>query len=76
MARFKVIITFSDGETYDSYKEEGENGVFPTEEDAEEYFAQWMSDYDAGGEILHLSNPGDYPLEKVQEEPDHYVEEI
>lgn len=76
MAKYKVVFTFSDGETYDSYEENGEDGVFPTEEDAMEYIDQWMSDYSTGGEILHLSNPGDYPLEIVQEEPDYYIEEI
>ena len=70
MAKYKVVFTFSDGETYDSYEENGEDGVFSTEEDAMEY------DYSTGGEILHLSNPGDYPLEIVQEEPDYYIEEI
>ena len=47
-----------------------------SEQEAEDYFAEWMSNYSAGGEVLHLSNPGDYPLEMVEQEPDYDVVEI
>lgn len=70
---YKVIITFPD-ETIDSEEEDGELGLFDTKEDAEAWFDQWMSDYDTGGEVLHMSNPGDYPLS--DEEPEHEVVEV
>ncbi len=76
MAKFKVVITFSDGEVFDSYQEEGNDGVFDTEEEATEFFTECMSNYSAGGEILHLSNPGDYPLEMNEEDPDYEIVEI
>lgn len=76
MAKYKVVFTFSDGETYDSYEENGEDGVFPTLNDAKEYCYQWLNDYRVGGEVLHLSNPGDYPLEVVGEEPDCTIVKI
>lgn len=34
--------------------------TFDTEEDAREEGRQMVSDYNTGGEILHMSNPGDY----------------
>ncbi len=76
MAKFKVLIKFSDGEVIDSYEEDGDEGIFDTEEDAEQYYLDTMSNYSAGGEILNLSNPGDYPLEEVEEEPDYEIVEI
>lgn len=53
---FKVIMHYPD---YDDEEEE----IFETEEEAEEYGLQSCSDYHAGGEILNMSNPGDYPLD-------------
>lgn len=76
MAKFKVVMTFPDGEVIDSYEEDGDDGVFDTEQEAEDYFYEWMNSYSAGGEVLHLSNPGDYPLEMVEQEPDYEIVEI
>ena len=76
MAKYKLIVTFSDGEVIDSYEEYGDDGVFDSEEEAEEYYYNMMSDYDAGGRILNLSNPGDYPLDEDEEDPDYEIVEI
>ncbi|MCM1500608.1 MAG: hypothetical protein NC124_19270 [Clostridium sp.] len=57
-------------------KEDGDDGIFDTEQEAEDYFYEWMSNYNTGGEVLHLSNPGDYPLEMVEQEPDYEIVEI
>ena len=76
MAKFKVVMTFPDGEVFDSYTEDGDDGVFDTEQEAEDYFCVWMSNYRAGGEVLHLSDPDDYPLEMFEEEPDYQIVEI
>lgn len=57
MSKFKVIINFQNGDTeeldelFNSYKE--------AEEEALEYISNWH----AGGEVLLLSNPGDYPYD-------------
>ena len=72
---YKVIITFPD-DTIDSEEEDGPDGVFDTEEEAREYFNEWMSNYAAGGEVLHMSNPGDYPLEIVEQEPEYEIVEV
>lgn len=56
---FKVVLRFSDGAT------EEDDEVFDTAGDAEAYGSVLCSNYSAGGEVLHLSNPGDYPLDTV-----------
>lgn len=73
---YKVVITFPDGETFDSYEDEGDDGIFDTEEEARDYFCEWMGNYSTGGEVLHLSNPGDYPLNEDEEDPDYEIVEI
>lgn len=55
---FKVKLIFSDGNT------EELDGVFDTEAEAEEYALESISEYHLGGEILNMSNPGDYPLDE------------
>ena len=57
--KFKVLILFPTGMKIDSELEENE--VFTSREDAEEYGLEWCSNYHAGGEVLHLSNPLEYP---------------
>ncbi len=49
--------------------------IFDTEEEAEDYVSVVMSDMSAGAEILHLSNPGDYPYEEP-DDLDYEIEEI
>ena len=58
---FRVVFSFQDGST-----EEGDE-VFDSWEDAEQYAVQWISDYHAGGEVLHLSNPFDYPNDEDED---------
>lgn len=55
---FKVKLKFSDGDM------EELDGIFDTESEAEEYALESISEYNLGGEILNMSNPGDYPLEE------------
>ncbi len=71
---YKVVVTFSDGEIMDSEEVEGPDGVFDNEEDAEDWFDRMLSDYRAGNEVLHMSNPGDYPLD--DETPEYEIVEI
>jgi hypothetical protein len=52
---FRVVMTYSDGE-----REELDED-FETEDDAAEFGREQVSNFSAGGEVLHLSNPGDYP---------------
>ena len=74
--KYKVVMTFPDGEIIDSQQEDGDEGVFDTEEEAMDYFCNWMTDYNTGGEVLRMSNPGDYPLEMVEQEPEYEIVEI
>ena len=52
MAKFKVVMTFPDGEVIDSYEEDGDEGIFDTEQEANDYFCEWMSNYSAGGDVI------------------------
>lgn len=66
---FKVKLIFSDGDI------EELDGVFDAEEDAEEYALESVSEYKLGGEILNMSNPGDYPFDE-EDDVDFEVIEI
>lgn len=57
MSSYKVVLHYSDGETYE------EDEMFDTEEEAFEYGEYLCGCASLGNEILHESNPGDYPLE-------------
>lgn len=54
MAKFAYLI---DGERFD------EDEVYDTYEEAEEAAWESLSNMSVGAEILHMSNPGDYPDE-------------
>ena len=49
--------------------------VFDTYDDAEEYALYMVSCYHTGGEILEMSNPGDYPYDPDYE-PEYAIIEI
>lgn len=69
MKKYTAKIIFDDGETMEI------DGVFDTEAEAEEYAIDSISERSQGYEILHMSNPGDYPLEEeVDNEVDYEVE--
>ena len=56
--KYKVVMNYSDGTS------EEDDEIFDTESAAEEYGIYFCSCYHQGGEILNLSNPGDYPLDE------------
>ena len=58
---FKVVMRYPDG------TEEEEDEVFETEAEADEHGLYMCSCYKQGGEILNMSNPGDYPLDEDDE---------
>lgn len=62
--KYKVIMIYPGDERVELDDE------FETESAVEDYALYMESCYDEGGEILNLSNPGDYPLddEKVSHE--------
>lgn len=59
MANYKVVF---EGKEHDE--------VFATYEEAEEHAQYLGSCYHTGGEILEMSNPGDYPYDP-DDEPDN-----
>ena len=56
MAKYKVKMIYPDGTT------DIEDEIYDTYEEAEEGGLYSCSCYSLGGEILNMSNPGDYPL--------------
>ena len=68
MAKYSFTMIFPDG----TREDEGE--IFDTYEEAEDAALYACSCYSLGGEILHLSNPGDYPLS--DEDADFEVFEV
>ncbi len=66
------------GEREADYKiifESEENEVFDTYEEADEYALYLLSCYHIGGEILEMSNPGDYPYDP-DDEPEYEIIEV
>ena len=66
---YKVVMNYPDGTT------EEDDEVFETEAEANAYGLDQCSNYALGGEILHMSNPGDYPL-KEDDDADFDVIEV
>lgn len=66
MSKFRVVINFSDGDT------EELDDLFDSYEDAEREALEYISNWHAGGEVLELSNPGDYPYEP-DDAPDYDI---
>lgn len=64
MAKYKII-----------FDDEEQDEVFDTEEAAEEYALYLCSCTHEGTEILHMSNPGDYDEDSL-ENPDYEIVEI
>lgn len=54
---------------------EEEDEVFDSYDEAEEYALYLVSCYHTGGEILEMSNPGDYPYDP-DDEPEYEIFEI
>lgn len=49
--------------------------VFDTEDEAQDYIMEMRNAYETGAEVLHLSNPLEYPEEGCGE-LDYYIEEV
>lgn len=64
---YKVVMKYADGST------EEDDEVFDTRGEADEYGLYLVSCTSLGAEIMHMSNPGDYPLS--DEEADFEVVE-
>lgn len=66
---YKVVMNYPSGTS------EEDDEVFESESEASEYGSYLCSCYVLGGEILHMSNPGDYPL-KNDDDVDFEVIEV
>lgn len=68
MTQYKVEIIYPDGER------EIEDETFDSREEAEDYGQYMYSCCSLGGEILNMSNPGDYP--ESDDDADYEIIEI
>jgi hypothetical protein len=66
MPKFKVVINYQNGETYEL------DELYDSYEEAEEAALEDISNWHAGGEVLELSNPGDYPYDP-DDAPDYDI---
>ncbi len=67
---YKVVMKYPDG------MEEEDDEVFETKEEANAHGLEQCSNYVQGGEDLHMSNPGDYPLSEDDDDVDFDVIEV
>lgn len=67
---FKVTMKYPDGTS------EEDDEVFESESEATEYALDQINNYETGAEVLHLSNPGDYPPPDDDDTPDFEVKEV
>ena len=61
MARYKLIFIYPDGSEDEDYNDDA---IFDTIEEAQEYGLYMIGCYQTGGEIMEMSNPGDYPYDE------------
>lgn len=66
---FKVVIHYGDWD--DELEEE-----YSTYDDAMEAVEDYFTDYNTGGEILHMSNPGEYPVVSDSSDLDYDIYKI
>ncbi len=74
MTKYKFILYFPNGDTIDSYSK-GEP-LFDYYDAAVDMALEWIGGYRLGGEILHLSNPGDYDEPDEDEKIEYDIEEV
>jgi hypothetical protein len=67
---YKVVMIYPDGTTHE------DDEVFVTEDEARAYGLDQCGAYIVGGEVLHMSNAGDYPLRDDDREVDFNVIEV
>ena len=70
MTKYKSILRFSDGETYE------DDELFDTEEQALEHASYLSSCYKSGMETLNMSNMGDYPLDDIDDNITYELVEV
>lgn len=71
MTRYGIYLIDEDGDR------DEQDEVFSSEEEAEDYAIYLQGCSRLGAEILHMSNPGDYPYDEDDfEAPDYEIFEI
>lgn len=73
MTKYKYVIYLNGSQIMDSYDDDRE--LYDDYDSAVDAALYAISCYHTGGEILQLSNPGDYEYDP-SEEPDYDIEEV
>lgn len=60
--KYNAILTFNDGDEISLMDEFPYDKPFDSEEEAMEAAENLLNDMRTGAEVLHMSNPGDYPM--------------
>ena len=79
MGKYKYILTYDNGEVFDSMEEYGDDdyeGTFATRAEAKRAALYAVKCYHEGGEILNMNNPGDYPYDEDDDDSDDVEIEI
>lgn len=69
MKKYQAKLLFEDGEEIVS------DYVFDSYQEAFDDACEMLSDYSCGGEVLEMSNPGDYPYDE-EEDVEYEIMEI
>ncbi len=56
--------------------DDDDDEVFETEAEAEAYALVQISNYHTGADVLHMSNPGDYPPDDEDDDPEYEIVEV
>lgn len=67
---FKVVMRYPDGTS------EADDELFETYEEAQAHGSEQVNNYAVGGDVLHMSNPGDYPPHEAEDDADFDVIEV
>lgn len=67
---YKLVFHYPDGTI------EEEDELYETEDQADEAGLYGCSCFNEGGEVLHLSNPGEYPNDSIESECDYEIIEV
>lgn len=69
MTKYKLLFHYSDGT---DEEDDNDGRYYDTEEQADAAGLDGLSAYHLGGEILEMSNPGDYPYDEDAADEDTF----
>ena len=73
MPKYKLLAYFDDGEIVE---EDNFGNYFDTEEDARDAISGFENNMSVGAEVLHLSDPFEYPDEEAEQAVSYEIVEV